>query len=135
MHEISIAESILEIAQAEAFRRNALSVQRIKLQLGEFTTIVNEALKFAFEVVRHGTIASEAVLEIETVPTIVECVICCAITIPEKTLSLVCSQCGFPLRIISGEELRIEYIEIETQDERSQWNESLCKQMSSMPTS
>lgn len=135
MHEISIAESILEIAQAEAFRRNALSVQRIKLQLGEFTTIVDEALKFAFEVVRQETIASEAVLEIETVSTIVECVICCAITIPEKTLSLVCSQCGFPLRIISGEELRIEYIEIETEDERSQWNESLCKQMSSMPTS
>lgn len=130
MHEICIAESILEIATAEACRRNASSIQRIKLRLGEFTTIVCEALAFAFEVVQQGTIAADAILDIDVIPTIVECVICCATTKPEKTLKLVCSQCGFPLRIIAGEELRIEYIEMETEAERSQWNESLCKQMS-----
>ena len=135
MHEIAVAESILDIAQTEARRRSAVSIRRIKIQLGEFTTIVREALEFAFEAVRQGTIASEAVLDIEIIPTVVDCVICCAITIPEKTLSLICSQCGFPLRIISGEELRIEYIEIETEAERSQWKESLSKQTYSMLTS
>ena len=135
MHELAVAESILDIAQTEARRRSAVSIRRIKLQLGEFTTIVREALEFAFEAMRQGTIASEAVLDIEIIPTVVDCVICCAITIPEKTLSLICSQCGFPLRIISGEELRIEYIEIETEAERSQWKESLSKQTYSMLTS
>ncbi len=134
MHEIAVAESILDIAHTEARRRSAVSIRRIKLQLGEFTTIVREALEFAFEAMRQGTIASEAVLDIEIIPTVVDCVICCAITIPEKTLSLICSQCGFPLRIISGEELRIEYIEIETEAERSQWKESLSKQTYSMLT-
>ena len=130
MHEISIAESIIQIAEAKAREQGARSIQVIKLRLGEFTTIVPEALEFAFEIARQGTLAEFARLEIEIVPMVVRCVVCERDTKPMNGIRLTCTECGFPMEIVSGEELQIEYIEIETEEERLQWNECLSKQMS-----
>jgi hydrogenase nickel incorporation protein HypA/HybF len=52
MHEISTAESIVEIAEQQPRAQNARSIQLIKLRPGEFTTIVREALEFACEIAR-----------------------------------------------------------------------------------
>jgi len=130
MHEISIAESLIAVAEQRARDKNSRSIQLIKLRLGEFTTIVQEALEFAFEVARQGTLAEFAQLEIEIVPMVVRCVVCKRDTKSTNGVRLICSACGFPMKIIAGEELQIEYIEIETEEERLQWNESLSKQMS-----
>jgi hydrogenase nickel incorporation protein HypA/HybF len=65
MHEISVAQSIIEIAEANAHTQKANAIQKIKVRLGEFTTVVPEALEFAFDVARRGTLAEHAVLEIE----------------------------------------------------------------------
>jgi hydrogenase nickel incorporation protein HypA/HybF len=117
MHEIAIAESIIEIAEAKAREAKARSIRMIKLRLGEFTTIVQEALEFAFEVARQGTLASNARLEVESVPMVVQCVVCGIDTGSVTEMRFMCSQCGFPLKIVSGEELQIEYIEVETEEE------------------
>lgn len=124
MHEISIAESILEIAERQARSQNARSIQLIKLRLGEFTTIVREALEFAFEIARQGTLAEQAVLEIETVSILVHCAVCDKATQPVAGICLICTVCGFPMEILSGEELQIEYIEVETEEEWTKWNRS-----------
>jgi Zn finger protein HypA/HybF involved in hydrogenase expression len=39
--------------------------------------------------------------------------VCEDLTGPVQPKSLICAQCGFPLKIVSGKELEIEYIEIE----------------------
>lgn len=122
MHEISIAESIIEIAEQQARAQNARSIQIIKLRLGEFTTIVREALELAFEIARQGTLADHACLEIETVSTVVRCAVCDKATQPVAGICLICAVCGFPMEIISGEELQIEYIEVETEEEWMRWN-------------
>ncbi len=122
MHEVSIAESIVNIAQATAREQNARSIQIIKLRLGSFTTLVPESLQFAFEVCRQGTLAADARLEIETVPMIVRCAVCQSSSPPVRGVCLICAQCGFPLEILSGEELQIEYIEVNFEEERSAWN-------------
>ena len=44
MHELSIAESILDLAVEEAKKRNSTAVVTIKLRLGEFTGVAREAL-------------------------------------------------------------------------------------------
>ena len=124
MHEISVAESILEIAEQKAFEQNARSIRLIKLRLGEFTTIVREALEFAFEIARQGTLADHACLEIETVSIVVRCAVCDKATQPAGGVCLICNVCGFPMQIISGEELQIEYIEVETEEEWIKWNSS-----------
>jgi hydrogenase nickel incorporation protein HypA/HybF len=130
MHELSIVASILDIAEARAREQNSGSIQVIGIRLGEFTNIAREALEFAFEIARQGTLAEHAILEIEVVPMVIECVVCNAVTRPEGTLRLICAQCGFPLRVVSGEELEVEYIELETETERLAWTEYQYKQMS-----
>ena len=123
MHEISIAESIVRIAEAKAREQNALSIQVIKLRLGTFTTIVPDALQFAFEIARQRTLSRDALLDIEIVPMVVRCVVCKASTQPVGGICLICEQCGFPLEIVSGEELQIEYIEVDSYREGSPWSQ------------
>jgi hydrogenase nickel incorporation protein HypA/HybF len=123
VHEISIAESIVQIAEDKAREQHAQSVQVIKLRLGTFTTIVPEALQFAFEVARQGTLSRNARLEIETVPMVVRCVVCAMSTQPLHGVCLICEHCGFPLEIISGEELQIDYIEVDSEKEVSPWSQ------------
>lgn len=118
MHEISIAQSIIEIVEAKARAANSTNVQTIKILLGEFTTIVPEALEFAFEIARSKTLAENARLEIETVPMVVRCVTCGPVADPVRGVCLICPRCGLPLEIVSGEELQVEYIEIESEVER-----------------
>jgi hydrogenase nickel incorporation protein HypA/HybF len=127
MHEIGIAMSLIEIAEANARKSNARSIEVIALRLGEFTTVVREALEFAFEIARQDTLAHKARLQIEVVPTVVECVVCATEVRLASGGTFNCQTCGFPLKIISGEELQIDYIEIETKEENLTWNESQCK--------
>jgi hydrogenase nickel incorporation protein HypA/HybF len=123
MHEISIAESIVQIAEAKAREHEARLVRVIKLRLGAFTTIVPEALQFAFEICREGTLSHRARLDIERVPMVVRCAVCETSTEPMCGVCLICSQCGFPLEIVSGEELEIEYIEVDSEQEVSRCNQ------------
>jgi hydrogenase nickel incorporation protein HypA/HybF len=118
LHEISIAQSIIEIAEAKAREQNSRCVQVIKIRLGDFTTIVREALEFAFEIARRETLAENARLEIESVPMVVLCVACGSVTDPVREVCLICPHCGLPLNVVSGEELQVEYIEIESEGER-----------------
>ena len=115
MHELSIIQSIIEIAEEKAREQNSPNIQLIKIRLGEFTTVVREALEYAFEVARRETLAENARLEIESVPMVVRCVTCGAVNDPVRELCLICPQCGLPLEIVSGEELRVEYIEVESE--------------------
>ncbi len=134
MHEVSIAQSIVEIAEASARGRNALSIQLIKIRLGDFTNIVPEALEFAFAVVRQGSLAEHARLDIEMVRMTLNCVVCEMATKPARGLCLICAQCGFPLKIVAGEELQIEYIDVTTEEESFEWNEAY-KEYPSRPMS
>ena len=121
MHELSIAQSIVEIAEAKAREHNCGCIQTIKIRLGEFTTIVPEALDFTCEVVRRGTLAENARLEIESVPMVVRCVSCGSVTDPMRVVCLICPQCGLPLEVISGEELQVEYFEAESGARSVRW--------------
>lgn len=118
MHELSIAQSIIEIAEEKAREGNSQCIQVIKIRLGEFTTVVREALEFAFEVARRETLAENARLEIEIVPMVARCVACGSVSNPVREVCLLCPQCGLPLEVVSGEELQVEYIEIESEAER-----------------
>lgn len=118
MHELSIAKSIIEIAEAKAREENSRYIQAIKVRLGEFTTVVREALEFAFEVARRETLAENARLEIESVPMVVRCVACGSVSDPVREVCLICPHCGLPLEVVSGEELQVEYIEVESETGR-----------------
>jgi len=113
MHELSIAQDIIDLAEGKARERNSRSIQKIKVRLGEFTTVAREALAFAFEAARAGTLAADAELEIEIVPMITRCVSCGLVSDPVREVCLICAQCGLPLEVVDGAELQVEYLELE----------------------
>lgn len=114
MHELSIAESILDIAAAEAANHDAPAVTAIKIRLGDFTGVVQEALEFAFEIARQGTIAATARLEIERVPLKTRCPECDMAG--STDFCFICERCGTPLEILSGREMQVEFIEVAEQE-------------------
>jgi hydrogenase nickel incorporation protein HypA/HybF len=109
MHELAITESILNQAIAEARKQKAVTINVIKLKIGEGQSLVPECMQFYFETARKGTLAAQAKLEIEVVPLRIVCAKCRA---EVKELNPTCG-CKAGIEIVSGQELSIEYIDIE----------------------
>jgi hydrogenase nickel incorporation protein HypA/HybF len=112
MHELSLAQGIIDIAVAEARKRRAVAVKNIKLRLGYFTGVVREALEFSFEVAKRGTLAESAVLEIETVELKTLCRRCGVVGRPAEDFCLTCSHCGDPVEILAGREMEVAYVDL-----------------------
>ncbi len=113
MHEMAIAQSIIEIVEREARKHNSGCVKRVKVQIGEFSGVVREALEFSFEVAKSGTIAENAELEVEVIGFKAKCKACNFEINGVDDFNLFCPNCGEPMEIVSGREMRVEYIEIE----------------------
>jgi hydrogenase nickel incorporation protein HypA/HybF len=66
MQEAAIAQSVIEIPEGVARQRGLGKVRKIKLRIGEFRGVVGDALEFSFQVLKKGTLAECAELEVET---------------------------------------------------------------------
>jgi hydrogenase nickel incorporation protein HypA/HybF len=117
MHELAIAESLLQIVLEEGRRHNLEKVNVIRLQIGALANVIPEALSFSFEMVRANTIASEATLEIETLPIVARCS-ACGERFEVKDNVFLCTQCGEPvLELVSGRELSLVNLDGEMRDD------------------
>jgi hydrogenase nickel incorporation protein HypA/HybF len=112
MHELSIAMSIIEMAQEESERRGVM-IDAVHVELGPLSGVVAEALLFSYEIACNGTPLEGSRLLIKEVPIEVYCPACQA----QKTLSSMqwfcCPECGAPTsQVIHGKELLITALEI-----------------------
>ena len=111
MHELSIAQSIVEMADEVAAKQGA-RVLAVNLKLGAMSSVVEEALQFSFEMVAAGTAVEGAALAVEHIPLVVFCPQCAA----ESTLStpnLACPRCGeLVTRVVRGKELEVVSVEL-----------------------
>ena len=113
MHEMSLAEGVLNIVEATAQRENAQRVTRVVLEIGQLAVVEAEALQFCFAAVARTTLAATAELEISEVPGQAWCA-ACAETVPLAALYDPCPQCGAcPLEVTGGRAMRVKAIEIE----------------------
>jgi hydrogenase nickel incorporation protein HypA/HybF len=131
MHEMSIAQSILEVVQQYtkgndlAKDSNAPRVKSVHLKIGEMAGVVPESLRFCFEVASEGTAAQGAELLIDEVPIRCRCVSCNAEFSVERFLFL-CPTCGTPdIEIISGNELDV--VELDLLEEADTAKEPSCR--------
>ncbi len=113
MHELALAESVLQMiddaAQANGFR----CVRRIVLEIGKLAAVDPAAMRFCFDAVVRETVADGAVLEIEEIPGSGWCVHCAAV-VPMDDFVAACPQCGsFGVQSRSGRELRLKTLEVE----------------------
>ncbi len=113
MHELSIAQNLVETVEAAARQANARAVQVVYLRMGVLSGVVKEALLFSYDVAVTGTLLEGSRLEIETVLLTVYCPTCAA-TVELPTIQLFrCPRCGTPTGDIrSGRELEIVSVEV-----------------------
>lgn len=110
MHELSIAESIMQIASRHARGRK---VHRIEVRVGHLRQVVPAALTFAFDLVAVGTSVEGAQLVLEEIPAAVTCGACGAESHVEG-FPLACANCGtLNVTVIRGEELSVDTLELE----------------------
>lgn len=113
MHELSIAQSLLDIIDKEIAPYGKAHVIGVRLRVGSFSGIVPDALRFAFEVLSKEGSAYGAALEIEIVPLRIRCNTCKEVFSAEDPF-MICPRCeGFDVEMISGKELEIKELEIE----------------------
>ena len=110
MHELSIAEAVVQIAGRQA---NGRRVTKVRMKVGHLRQVVPSALAFGFELVAEGTPVEGAELEMEEVPATGMCRKCGGES-QLKSFPLQCRACGgFDLEILRGEELLVESLELE----------------------
>jgi hydrogenase nickel incorporation protein HypA/HybF len=110
LHELSIAESVVRIADRQADGRR---VTKVQMKLGHLRQVVPSSLAFSFELVAEGTSVEGAELELDQVPAEGKCRRC-GVENRLDGFPLQCQGCGgFDLEILKGEELMVESLELE----------------------
>jgi len=113
MHEMSVAENILEIIERHAPVQDGARVKVIRLRIGELAGVVPESLRFCFEVASEGTVADGAELQIEKVPIVGQCKTCNAEFEVEDSV-FICPRCeSTGVELVSGSELDVVELELE----------------------
>jgi hydrogenase nickel incorporation protein HypA/HybF len=114
MHELSIAMSIVEMAEEEAAKRGGPRVTAIHLKLGALSGVVREALMSSYEMACDNTPLQGSQLIIKEVPIVVFCANCQAQRPVSSVQLFCCAECGTPTsEIVQGKELEVVALEME----------------------
>jgi hydrogenase nickel incorporation protein HypA/HybF len=114
MHELSIAESILEAVRKELASRPGAQPIRVGLRIGELAAVDVDSLTFCFEAVLKGTEWERLQLDARVCPQRRKCKECGnEFAVIEYNAS--CPACSSSnTRLTSGDELDFDYLEVET---------------------
>ena len=113
MHELSIVESLLNLALENAEKANARKIISINLVVGDYTGVLEDAVNFYFGFLSKNTIASGAKINYTHVPGKLRCRDC-DILFPLQKHNYRCPECeGNRVEIVGGRELYIENMEVD----------------------
>ena len=108
MHELAIAESVLETITARVGDRE---VREVRLEVGRLSGVSADSLRFCFSLAAEGTVVSGAALDIVEPPGRGRCSSC-----GEEFLVLdpflLCACGSADVRVLGGDELRILSVEV-----------------------
>ena len=114
MHELSIAMSMVEMAEEEATRRGGVKVFALHLKLGQLSGVVIDALVFSYEIACQGTTLEGSQLIIEEIPVVVYCPNCQAETLLASLQRFCCGTSGtLTPEVVRGKELEVVAMEIQ----------------------
>ncbi len=113
MHEVGIANSLIEAVETEAARYPGAVVRKVGVTVGELAGIDPDALAFSFEALTTGTEWQHLVVEIETRPRMHRCP-SCGLNFRVIDYQFACPECGASeTECIAGDELELAYLEME----------------------
>ena len=112
MHEMSIAQSLLEIIREEMAQHDAKVLKSVRLHIGQLSAIVPDSLSFCFEIMTSGTELEGAKLIMEIIPLRGVCRECSQ-EFEIRDYAFECPHCGSrEIDAISGQELSIVEMEV-----------------------
>jgi hydrogenase nickel incorporation protein HypA/HybF len=112
VHELSIAENILEIIEERRSELGFRSLGSVSLKIGLLSAVDEEALRFAFETLVEGGPYEGADIEIETTWPRARCACGCEFEV--RDILYVCPDCGAVTAELSGgDDLDIIGLEVE----------------------
>jgi hydrogenase nickel incorporation protein HypA/HybF len=113
MHELSIAMSIVEMAEEEA-QRHGGRVAAVHLKLGMLSGVVKEALLSSYAMACEDTPLAGSRLMVEELPIIVYCAQCQTRRKLNSAQWFCCPECGTPAaEVVQGRELEVVALEIQ----------------------
>ncbi len=113
MHELSIAQSILNTVLQEKTSRQLPHILKIVVHIGALSDVVPEALKFGFDAIKQDTALAETELHIEIIPVRGQCK-ACGNDFDVQNFVFTCPHCqSGQIQMVRGDELHIAYLEVE----------------------
>ena len=113
MHEASIAISLIETVSALCQKEGYNSIESVRLKVGKAAGILPDALLFAFDVAKAGTLASHAELVIEYIPLGGFCRECGSQFESRERYIFACPDCkSSAIKITKGDEMQIIDMEV-----------------------
>ena len=114
MHELSVTESILEIALRHAQKAGATRIAVLNLVVGQLSSLVDDSVQFYWDIISEGTLAEGATLNFRRIPVELGCLDCNERYQPHSD-DLACPACGsIRIKVLSGEEFYVESIEVQS---------------------
>jgi hydrogenase nickel incorporation protein HypA/HybF len=114
MHELSIAQSLIELVEETAAQAGAARVKTLTIQIGALAGVVKESLWFSFELAAEGTCCAGAKLQINVIPVSIFCDRCEQASQLNDVYVQICPRCGMPAaKILTGLELDLVSLELE----------------------
>ena len=110
MHEYSLVRAMVDRVEQEARVRNATAVTRLGVRIGAMSGVEPELFASAFTLCQEGLLAG-ATLDIRRSEAAWACPKC-AVAIPAGGV-LRCAACDAPARMVAGDEIILEQIEME----------------------
>ena len=112
MHEMSLAEGVLQLIEDAARLQAFAKVRTVWLEIGQLSGVEPEAMAFCFDAVTRGSIAQGARLEIIRLPGTGWCM-ACARTVPMTEDFGECPLCGgHQMQVTGGTEMRVKELEV-----------------------
>ena len=113
MHELSIAMSIVDMAQEEPEPAQRQQVHAVHLEARPLAGVVKEALLSSYEMACEATPLEGSQLVIEEIPVEVFCPKCQAPRLVASIQWFCCPECGTPTtNVLRGKELEVVALEI-----------------------
>ncbi len=109
MHELSLLEGIVKTVTRVAEEHQVKRIEKLVLQIGEFSSVVPGYLRRVYPIAVKGTVLEGATLCIETVKTVGKCS-ACGKEFPFSEKDGLCPDCGAAGFLVNGGELIVKEI-------------------------
>ncbi len=114
MHELSIAQNIIQIVNSSVEQDKLALVDKINLKIGLLSNVLKESLLFSYKSITENTALENSSLNIEILPIKIECNNCSESSTTNDFI-FNCPICkSNSISVVGGDELIISSIQLKT---------------------